>query len=110
MATKPKADKPKARPRRKPAAKKTASQFPQAFVAGRHFAPGVEVGFWPAHEVGVERAQGQAPFPKPLKTVKVAKDGSISLSGLEPGDYVAAADTGQDGRWAYVQFAVKADD
>lgn len=97
----------KSRSRKSTATK--SSQFPQAFVANGRFAPGTEVGFWPANEVDVERAAGQAPFPKATKTVKVAKDGSVAVAGLEPGTYVAASETGDDGRWTYVQFSVKAD-
>lgn len=114
MATKakPKAKstKAKTKPRtRKAPAKKAKSQVPQAVIAAGRFAPGVDVGFWPAHEVAVERAAGQAPFPKATKTVTVREDGSIPVSGLEEGAWVAAAETGEYGHWTYVNFAVKAD-
>jgi hypothetical protein len=94
---------------RKSTAKKTATQFPQAFVSNSRFAPGTKVGFWPAADVGIERQQGQAPFPKATKTATVAKDGTLQVSGLPLGEYVAAAETGEDGRWTYVLFTVKAD-
>lgn len=107
MATKAKA-RPQSKARRS-TAKKAATQYPQAFVANARFEPGAKVGFWPAADVGVERAQGQRPFPKPAKEATVGKDGSLKVTGLAPGSYVAAAETGEDGRWTYLQFSVKAD-
>jgi hypothetical protein len=110
MATKAK---PKAkstsrkRPSRKSTSKKAESQFPAAFVANARFATGTEVGFWPAAEVGTERAQGQQPFPKPAKSAVVAKDGSLKVTGLAKGEYCAAAETGEDGAWTYLTFSVK---
>jgi len=100
--------KAKAKPRaRKAPANKAKSQVPQAVIANGRFAPGVDVGFWPAHEVAVERAAGQQPFPKATKTVTVHDDGSIPVSGLESGAWIAAAETGEYGHWTYVAFSVK---
>lgn len=106
MATKAKAaPKPKAR---KSTRKQTESQFPQAFVANHRFAPGTKVGFWPATEVATERYQGQEPFPKPKKTATVAKDGTLKVTGLAPGNWCAAAEA-ENGSWTFLQFPVKAD-
>lgn len=106
MATKAKA-KPKAKSSsRKRSTKKTESQFPQAFIANHRFPPETKVGFWPATDIGTERAQGQEPFPKPTRTATVKKDGTLSVAGLPEGPWCAAAEV--DGRWLFLQFQVKA--
>jgi hypothetical protein len=89
--------------------KKAESQFPQAFISNARFAPGTEVGFWKVTDVGSERAEGRAPFPKAMKTATVGKDGSLAVNGLEPGSYLAAAENGDGGQWTYLQFSVKAE-
>lgn len=74
-------------------------------VANHAFPLECEVGFWPTHEVTVERNSGREPFAPPAVTAKVQKDGSLEVKGLKPGHYVAGAEV--DGTYRYFGFSVE---
>jgi hypothetical protein len=102
--------KSKAKPTAKKAVKKTSKPRVNAQSVPNHrFEPGTKVGIFPAHEISVERGLGREPIPKPTKTATVKKDGSLSVSGLKAGSYLAAAQVGEgdDAQYLYVQFSVK---
>lgn len=113
MATKAKPKAKKTAPKKAaPKAKKTTPRkrarkpsAPAVMVAPGGFVPGAKVGIFPLHVVGFERSIGREPMSKPTKSVKAGKDGSLHVSGLAPGQWVAAARAGD--RWRYLQFPVK---
>jgi hypothetical protein len=74
-------------------------------VGGHTFPVGTEVGFWPAGEITVERNLGRKPIPDATTTAKVAKDGTLSVGGLDKGPWLAAAEIGETYR--YFAFSVK---
>lgn len=99
MATKAKA---KAKGKTKAKAAKAANTFN---VGGHTFPVGTEVGFWPAGEITVERNLGRQPIPDATTTAKVAKDGTLSVSGLKEGPWLAVAEV--DGTHRYFAFSAK---
>lgn len=96
----------KAKPKSKSTRKRASKPKPPAITIPNHrFEPGSTVGFFPATDVGVERAYGREPIPDPTKTAKVAKNGTLKVSGLAKGQWCAAALVAE--RWRYFQFSVK---
>jgi hypothetical protein len=109
MAAKTKAK--TAKPTAKKATKRT-SKKPRVkgqSIPNHRFAPGTKVGVYPAHEVTVERGMGREPIASPTATATVKDDGTLEVSGLKAGAYLAAAEIKVDGepRYRYVQFSVK---
>jgi len=103
MATKAKS---KAKPTAKKAVKRSSKPRAKgATIPNHRFEPGSKVGIYPSSEISVERGLGREPIPNPTKTATVKKDGSLAVSGLKAGSYLAAAEVG--GQWRYVQFSVK---
>lgn len=108
MATKKKASKKSTATKKRSTKTKSSSKSSggKATAIENHaFAPGTKVGIHHAHEVTVERGLGRAPIPDPLKEVTVSKDGSLEVSGLDKGMYLAAGQV-DGGRWRYFQFPV----
>jgi len=96
----------------KPTAKKATKRTAKPRVKGQsvpnhRFEPGTKVGIFPAHEVTVERGLGREPIASPIKTATVKKDGSLEVSGLKKGIYLATAFVESEDRHRYVQFSVK---
>lgn len=88
--------------RKRPAKKMPAG--PAHVVENHRFAPGTKVSFHRVFEIGVERNEGRAPVPSPIKTATVKKDGTLEVGGLEKGMWVAAGPSGE--RFLWHQFSV----
>lgn len=77
---------------------------PTVVVENHPFAPDQEVGFYPAHAVGVERSLGREPMPDPTQIALVSEEGTLEVSDLEAGEWYAVAQVGD--RFRYVKFPV----
>jgi hypothetical protein len=77
---------------------------PVVVVKNHRFAPGTEVGFWPAHQVEVERGLAREPFSKPTAKATVKARGLLEVRGLTSGQWCAAGPVGDT--VGYLQFSV----
>lgn len=77
---------------------------PVVVVKNHRFAPDTEVGFWPAHQVEVERGLAREPFSEPTAKATVKARGLLEVRGLSSGQWCAAGPVGDT--VAYLQFSV----
>jgi hypothetical protein len=81
-------------------------------VPDNPFAPGVKVGFYPPEEAEFVRTDEREPPSKPAAEATVAKDGTLEVSGLKPGTYIAVGQVAETGgrfgaRFGQLTFVVK---